>query len=227
METCWGRTQKKCLKQQKIGMNIAKIRIVTLSLGISLVLFGLFALVFRKQPREVRVRYDNHCKLGGTCLVEFELAEALEGPIFVFLELTNFHQNHKKFCGSVPRAQLADRKTSPAYLRKVCTGAKTYADFDINDPKFPKNETANPCGLMSKYFPQDEFVNIATEDDSLVFENDLLLEKSKEFLVIQIENKGIEDPYFSQFMKVAKSVPQWVDIRNGRFANWMVCLLES
>ena len=93
------------------------------------------------------------------------IEEELEGPVYVFLELTRFFQGHKRMVSSVPKAQLLDQNTRLQSLREICQGAFTYANFDVDKKEFKDSEMANPCGLMSRFFPQDKFFNLVSLGD--------------------------------------------------------------
>lgn len=90
----------------------------------------------------------------------------------------------------------------------------TYKDFDVDKKKFKDDDIANPCGLMARFFPRDEFLQLKSLDP-----NDELNVKSYKIEV----RKELADPFFSkQFIKSDKE-EQWVDVEDPRFINWMVC----
>lgn len=47
--------------------------------------------------------------------------------------------------------------TSINDLKTICAEALTYKSFDVDKSKFRDYEVANPCGVLARDFPQDDF----------------------------------------------------------------------
>jgi len=84
----------------------------------SMVCFNVFGVIFlaigiamaamSNNIKEVSVSYSDKCDLPtdttfgsySKCTVDLELPEDIEGPIFVYYELENFYQNHRRYVRS-------------------------------------------------------------------------------------------------------------------------------
>ena len=56
------------------------------------------------------MRYDDNeaCTIGGECTIELKVEEKdIEGPIYVYYQLDNFYQNHRRYVKSRDNDQLA------------------------------------------------------------------------------------------------------------------------
>ena len=100
--------------------------------------------------------YDdtNECPLHQTCTLKFTLEKDMKAPIFVFYELHNFYQNHRRYIRSKSSTQLAGTEISssdassscdPVYLMKHLGINKSWGGFALKD-----DDVANPCGLIAK-----------------------------------------------------------------------------
>lgn len=100
--------------------------------------------------------YDdtNECPLHQTCQLKFTLEKDMKAPIFVFYELHNFYQNHRRYIRSKSSTQLAGTEISssdassscdPVYLMKHLGINKSWGGFPLKD-----DDVANPCGLIAK-----------------------------------------------------------------------------
>ena len=77
----------------------------------------------------------------------------------------------------------------------------------MDEKEFPPEEVANPCGLLSKYYPRDKYLKLVSVNA-----------KNKTY---KIETKGIEDEAYSVNFKKNSSQKQWTDVEDPRFINWM------
>lgn len=50
-------------------------------------------------------RFENN----NTCVIQFNLAQDLKGPVYLYYKLTNFYQNHRKYVESYDLEQLRGR----------------------------------------------------------------------------------------------------------------------
>lgn len=107
---------------------------------------------------EVTTQYDDTttCPLKSNCTITISIEKDMTAPIFVFYELHNFYQNHRRYIKSKSSTQLAGTEISssdaltacdPVYLMKHIGIFKTYAGYDLSE-----DAVANPCGLIAKSF---------------------------------------------------------------------------
>ena len=105
---------------------------------------------------EMTREYDdtNECPLLQNCTLKFTLEKDMKAPIFVFYELHNFYQNHRRYIRSKSSTQLAGTEISssdassscdPVYLMKHLGISKSWGGYSLKD-----DDVANPCGLIAK-----------------------------------------------------------------------------
>ena len=91
----------------------------------------------------------------------------------------------------------------------------------LNPISFPPLEIASPCGLLAKYFPKDQFLELYEKE--LV--TDQGLKEPEQTDNLPITSDEVADKFFKRgFRKVKSSsaTKQWTDVTNGLFINWMV-----
>lgn len=118
---------------------------------------------------EVVGSYDDnsYCKpnLWANCTVPLKITEKIVAPVYVYYQLDNFYQNHRRYVKSRSFSQLqgtyltADKLSDcdPIIKNKdLLPQIKAYADgtlFGAADYELP----AMPCGLVAKSFFNDTF----------------------------------------------------------------------
>lgn len=131
---------------------------MSLNLGIIFIIFGVVLITINAGIVEVTTEYDNtsSCPLNSNCTVSFTLEKDMTAPIFVFYELHNFYQNHRRYIRSKSATQLAGTVISssdassacdPVYLMSHIGIYKTYTGKTLQP-----EDVANPCGLIAKSF---------------------------------------------------------------------------
>ena len=91
--------------------------------------------------------------------------------------------------------------------------------LDINS--FPPMEVACPCGLLAKYFPKDQFVQLIKKE--VVANQGLQSPENTENFAISLDE--VADEFFKRGFQKAQSnsaAKQWIDVTNAQFINWMV-----
>ena len=78
-----------------------------------------------------------------TCSVSFTLTEDWDGPVYVYYELGNYYQNHRRYVQSRDHEQLAGEERSEAELEKCEPLIET------------DGQIRNPCGLIAGSFFND------------------------------------------------------------------------
>jgi len=110
---------------------------------------GLFAV--SNQVQERSIRYDNYCFNQSKCQVKFENLSMTQ-PVYLYYELTNFYQNHRRYVKSRSDAQLKGDEV------------KLKADLATCDPYISLNGSSDPnlfylpCGLIAKSIFTDVFL---------------------------------------------------------------------
>jgi len=110
--------------------------------GVIFVPLGIYLLFASNQVQEVIQRYDVLCGNKATCQVTLEIN--MTRPIYIYYELSNFYQNHRRYVKS----------RSDDQLRGVVVS--DYNSLVNCDPYVSANGSTNskdlflPCGLVAK-----------------------------------------------------------------------------
>ncbi|RYH16272.1 hypothetical protein EON65_30385 [archaeon] len=89
---------------------------------------------------------DVDCKIttsneGKPCTLTFTFDEDVTGPLYVYYELQNYYQNHRRYVSSVDYYQLNGEMVSETSLQSTCVeNIKT------------NGQLLNPCGLIAGSF---------------------------------------------------------------------------
>ena len=122
------------------------------------IIFGVVLITINASIIEVTTQYDdtNLCALNSNCTITITIEKDMTAPIFVFYELHNFYQNHRRYIRSKSATQLAGTEISssdassscdPVYLMKHIGILKSWDGYPLNE-----DDVANPCGLIAKSF---------------------------------------------------------------------------
>lgn len=129
----------------------------------------------------------------------------MNGPVYVYYELDNFYQNHRRYVKSRDYYQLRGEIRSYSEISD-CDPIRKNSDLSVTTSyggvTLDKDAVANPCGLIAKSFFNDEF-SIAG---------------------LTIDETGIS--WYSdrtyKFGKPTNSASiQWIDPTNEHFIVWM------
>jgi hypothetical protein len=119
---------------------------------------------------EVTFRYDIDCPAptspvhgsdNTVCTTTFEIDDTMEQPIYMYYQLENFYQNHRRYIKSKSVEQLGGEDLGVADL-DVCEPIITNRDLGFDyaadgktklDPEAP----ANPCGLVAMSLFNDTY----------------------------------------------------------------------
>ena len=99
--------------------------------------------------------------VGEECSVEFEVRSEMTHPIYVYYELENFYQNHRRYVQSLSPDQLKGNYLSVDEL-KDCSPVKRNKDLgekvvSVSGKILKPEDPAIPCGLVAKSFFNDTF----------------------------------------------------------------------
>ena len=115
---------------------------------------------------EIGARYDDRCATGffatdaeaarraqtdgaGTsCEVRLEATRSMRAPVFVYYQLTNFHQNHRRFVKSRSDEQLAGETSAPA---------NSFCEPQASRMVDGERKAIDPCGLAAWSYFNDTY----------------------------------------------------------------------
>lgn len=136
--------------------------------GIIFLGLGVLLYIMSDQIKEVIVQnYDDSeaCKTlkdkEQSCPIDFKLTETIPQPIYVYYQLDNFYQNHRRYVKSRSFNQLkgdyltVDKLADCDPIKKNSDVGKTTA-FDGKTP-LKADDPAIPCGLVAKSFFNDTY----------------------------------------------------------------------
>lgn len=117
-----------------------------ISVGLIFLAIGIALVVASNSVIEFSQRYDDvsECALGSICNVTIPITSTMTTPIYVYYQLTNYYQNHRRYVSSVSYPQLQGQLTTSI---ATCTPLETNAS----------GVTIVPCGLIANSFFNDTF----------------------------------------------------------------------
>lgn len=96
------------------------------------------------------------------------MSEKIEGPVYVYYQLDNFYQNHRRYVMSRSYAQLMGAPITPAQAKLQCDPILTNANMgvttSVNGETLDPDAIAYPCGLIAKSVFTDSYALSSTED---------------------------------------------------------------
>ena len=163
------------LKQSKFKQQMLPAWRPVPSFGSTMIIFGIFGLIFltlgitlyvmSERIQGVTRQYDS-CELDESkpCTVPITIDSDIPAPIYVYYQLDNFYQNHRRYVKSRSNAQLMGNneavgdledcdpiKTNKELGRDKALSGKTFASMGTED------NAAYPCGLVAKSYFNDTF----------------------------------------------------------------------
>ena len=175
-------------------------------------LFLMFGFVLYAQADKITeavVRYDNACS-SKDCNVTFTFEGITKGPIYIYYELRNFYQNHRKFLKSKSYPQLRGEDVDVSGL-STCEGAlygkELYDDYYLDGSLIKDKDVANPCGLFPRSVFNDTFILLNPEGIRVnISEEDIAWSSDRNYLY-QYPDDGEKK--------------LWTDTENEHFIVWM------
>ncbi|KAK3233828.1 hypothetical protein CYMTET_55902 [Cymbomonas tetramitiformis] len=156
--------------------------IVFFTLGVVFIPIGAIALSASRSVVEVVKRYDDHpdctrclsaegvigeCSsnsdrdeslyntvngTGYNCTIEIEIEDKMEKPVYMYYELNNFYQNHRRYVKSRSDEQLRGEDPSSSVIGEKCD-PKKYQNEDNEE----ETDIINPCGLVAWSYFNDTY----------------------------------------------------------------------
>jgi len=142
--------------------------IVYLIFGALFLGIGIFLYYEADSLHETRVRYDDSCGASATCNIIFNLAKEVKKPVFLYYEINNFYQNHRRYFKSKSPEQLRGGKEKTSGEVEDCEPVKKNSDIhfkthSIGGTLLVADAVAIPCGAMARSYFNDSFVVTYTE----------------------------------------------------------------
>jgi len=201
--------------------NIKCSIIFSLCVGLLLAVLGIVVIIISSTVIEVDKRYDDFCDIiarGSSttpCALKIDVTEEMSKPVYFYLGVQNFFQNHRLYVKSYSANQLygddidedtAKSKCSPIYHNSDLTSYQTTA-ADGSTALVP-GAVANPCGLIARSIIDDEFV--LTDDAGTTT------------IPISVENIAWSVDRDHKFKRNGRAgTRQYIDVEDERFINWM------
>lgn len=162
---------------------------------------------------EYRKRYDDICTVNSNCTVTAHIPGKMTAPIFMYYELHNYYQNHRKYVKSSCQSQLEGDHVNRDDC-SLCDPLIKVRDYDyplynLLGQRLNNSELASPCGLIAASNFQDRFQlfdgekPIKIESDSIAWftDNTNKYKNSKNYKETQFID--VEDQHFKVWMRVA------------------------
>lgn len=166
------------LKQQKIkswnfSMTKRMLGIFYIISGCFFIIIGSIIVSEANSVIEHVIRYDNvdaceaNWKTRPLCTIKLKLDEKMNSPIFIYYEITNMYQNHRRYNKSRDIKQLMGDTQSKSEIDSYCDPVKNMHDlgFIVNNPYLDLKSVANPCGMMAKAYFNDTYTITPVDPD--------------------------------------------------------------
>ena len=110
---------------------------------------------------------------GWPCVINIEIDSDIQPPIYVYYQLDNFYQNHRRYVKSRSNKQLLGNLLTEEELTDDCSPIVLNRDigrFVSVDKVTPlkMDEPAFPCGLVAKSLFNDTFSLAKTDGEEVV-----------------------------------------------------------
>lgn len=144
------------LKSRPAKFTNTHLAIVIVLIGIIFLPTGTKLLSNSNSVYESKITYDDggsssNCYIdnnneGKTCKVEFTLDSDVDGPLYVYYQISNFFQNHRRYYKSLSIPQLMGENLAEGDVELNCNPLYMNASLLLN-----------PCGLIANSFFNDVF----------------------------------------------------------------------
>lgn len=196
------------MKNWKFTLNNLHKGVLYIVCGILLIVLGIFVILASESVIEYSKRYDDldNCKpqKGLDCQVEFHVTEHMEGDVFLYYQINNMYQNHRKYSKSLNPKQLKGTDLNKNDIESTCDPIlevkNLHRDIFVN---LSRTAVANPCGLVAKSYFNDTFSLYEKDTNKTVkiHENDIAFPRDK-------------DDKFKNSSDVDGK--RWTDVKNGK-----------
>lgn len=113
---------------------------------------------------------------GKFCQVSFKLDEDVDGPLYVYYELRNYYQNHRRYFKSISYSQLLGLKLTESDVQLSCSPLLKNGSMLLN-----------PCGLVANSLFNDIITFDNTNNQLTMDEDNIALTIDKDHLFKQVD----------------------------------------
>ncbi|CAG9322823.1 unnamed protein product [Blepharisma stoltei] len=204
------------LKAWKLSPSSSVLGIIYLSMGVFFVTFGAVILYESNEVIEVAKRYDNlnECKASwkhpSTCIIEMDISDHMESPIFIYYEIKNMYQNHRKYNKSRDINQLLGYNQTKSDISSYCEPVVTMKDLGLITNLSKEIKIANPCGLIAKSYFNDTFILMPPADSP---KNTITVKHDGIAWDVDKDDKFKRNKHWDSV--------QWTDVEDEHFIVWM------
>lgn len=93
--------------------------------GMLFIILGSFIYVKSNEIVDVDFVYSDECRtVGEACDVTFEVTDEMKSPVYFYINLTNFYQNHRLYMKSKSVLQLANEEFDSEICKPAITNAE-------------------------------------------------------------------------------------------------------
>jgi len=211
-----------------------------LSTGIIFIILGIIILIYSAKITSIVIRYDNNLECmkalnnseNKICEIDFNIKKNIEPPIYIYYQLENFYQNHRRYFKSKSIKQLKGKEiTDKKDVKDDCDPIITNRDlgrkYSLNNKELNESKIAHPCGLIARSFFNDSyeihfnktFVHNNDNNEETINNNNNINNN------INIYKDGIASKSDKKRFKNIKEENwrdiQWLDVEDERFMVWM------
>lgn len=193
-------------------------------------ILGIVLFSMSDNITEMVVDYTDCDSVNNVCTLSFEIQEDIEGPVFVYYQLENYFQNHRRYVKSMDYKQLMGEPRTPEEVGETCTpmvyNANLTVEYSVNGTPLEPLAPANPCGLIAWSIFNDSYAVYNTDPNSLTNPSSALIEidDSNIAWTSDVENKykNCEGcTYLDGTEASSWEDVQWLDVTDPHFIVWM------
>ena len=185
------------LKQSKFKQQMLPAWRPVPSFGSTMIIFGIFGLIFltigitlyvmSERIQGIVEQYDK-CDndVHGKCMLNINIDSDIPAPVYVYYQLDNFYQNHRRYVKSRSNEQLMGNELSVDQLDD-CDPIKTNKDLGRDQSKngssLDPDAPAFPCGLVAKSLFNDTFTltKLDSGEEITIDENNIAWKSDVEY----------------------------------------------
>jgi hypothetical protein len=195
------------------------------SFGSTMIIFGVFGIIFltlgvvlyvmSEEIQGVSKKYNDICEIGKSCTITVDVENEIKAPVYVYYQLDNFYQNHRRYVKSRSNAQLMGEYLPDEDLDD-CDPIKKNEDLgspmpkSLNGSELVPGSPAYPCGLVAKSVFTDVFTSFELKTDSGVDKFEINEKDIAWSSDVEYKFKNLDEP--------DKSNKQWFNVEDGKYS---------